>query len=58
MSSPIDSISSIDDSKETWKIVGVAVRGWKYTKSDNDDIVNSLEVIFVDEKVCIISISN
>ena len=51
MANAIDSISSIKNTKETWKIVGLPIYVWTYTKNSNDDVVNSIEVIFIDEKV-------
>ena len=51
MATLIDSISSINNTKETWKIVGLVVRVWTYTKNSNDDVMNSIKVIFVNKKV-------
>ena len=51
MANPIDFISSINDTKETWKILFVVVRVWNFIKNGSDDVLNSIEVIFVDKNV-------
>lgn len=53
MASAFDNLCEIKSGREAWRIKVRVVRTWKVPSFMNPEQANSLEMIFVDEKVCI-----